>query len=44
MLITSAALYDLKTGTVTSVSLRRGRPVETETERVSVVVYTDATH
>ena len=44
VLITSAALYDLKAGTVTSVSLRRGRPVTVETERVTVVAYTDATH
>ena len=44
VLITSAALNDPKAGTVTSVSLRRGRAVATETERVSVVAYREATH
>lgn len=41
--VTTAALFDLKAGTVTSVSLRKGRPVETDTDRVRVSAYRDAT-
>ena len=41
--ITSASLYTA-TGTVTGVSLRKGRPVETTTERVAVTAFSDATH
>ena len=42
--ITTAALYDDKAGTVSEVSLRKGRPVEVTTEHVAVTAFADATH
>ncbi|MBC7495639.1 MAG: hypothetical protein H7243_00545 [Sphingomonadaceae bacterium] len=42
--ITTAALYDDKAGTVSEVSLRKGRPVEVATEHVAVTARIDATH
>ncbi|CAM3145700.1 DUF1579 domain-containing protein [Sphingomonas antarctica] len=42
--ITSASLYDSTGGTVTTASLRKGRPVENETDRVSTQRFTDAAH
>lgn len=44
VIITTASLYDPSTGTVTSTSLRKGRPVELSTEQISVTAFTDATH
>lgn len=42
--ITTASLYAPAAGTVTDVSLRKGRAVETTTERVAVTAFADATH
>ncbi len=42
--ITSAALHDLKAGTVTTVSLRKGRPVESSIDRLTTAKYVDPTH
>lgn len=42
--ITTASLFDARAGTVTEVSLRKGRPVEATTDRVTVTSYADATH
>lgn len=44
VIITTASLHDPKAGTVTSASLRKGRTVETGTERLTVTAFTDATH
>jgi hypothetical protein len=42
--ITSASLYDAAKNAVTTTTLRKGRTVETETDVVSVLTYSDATH
>lgn len=42
--ITSASLYDPAKSTVATTTLRKGRAVETSTDTVTVVVYTDAAH
>ena len=42
--ITSASLYDSAKGNVATTTLRKGRPVETSTDMVTTVTYTDATH
>ena len=42
--ITTAALYDDKAGTVSEVSLRKGRPVDVSTEYVAVTTFIDAAH
>lgn len=42
--ITSASLHDDKAGSVTTATLRKGRPVETGTEQVRVAAFTDPAH
>ena len=42
--ITSASLYDSAKSTVTTTTLRKGRPVESSAEAVTAVTYTDPTH
>ncbi len=42
--ITTASLFDSTAPRVASTTLRRGRPVETQTEQVRVAQYTDASH
>lgn len=42
--ITTASLFDSKAGAVTTVSLRRGRPLAPQTEQVRVTRFADATH
>lgn len=42
--ITSAGLYDAAKSTVTTATLRKGRAVETSTDSVTTVTYTDPTH
>jgi hypothetical protein len=42
--ITSSSLYDPAMGTVTTTTLRKGRAVETETDKVTVVSYHDPAH
>lgn len=42
--ITTASLYDAKAGTVTSATLRKGRPVTLSTEAQAVAAYADARH
>lgn len=42
--ITSASLYDTAKSTVTTTTLRKGRPVVSSTEIVTTVTYTDPTH
>lgn len=42
--ITTASLHDRKAGTVTSVSLRKGRKIEADTEKLTVAAYTDPLH
>ena len=42
--ITSSSLYDPAMGTVTTTTLRNGRAVETETDKVTVVSYRDPAH
>jgi hypothetical protein len=42
--ITTASLYDPKAGSVTSATLRKGNPIETGTERLTVTAFTDPTH
>ncbi len=42
--ITTASLHDPKAGTVASATLRKGNPLETGTERLSVTAFTDAAH
>lgn len=42
--ITSASLYDTAKSTVTTTTLRKGRPVESSAQSVTTVTYTDLTH
>ncbi len=42
--ITSASLYDAAQASVSTTTLRKGRPVETGVEKVTTVSFTDATH
>ncbi len=42
--ITSASLYDPASSTVATTTFRKGRDVESVTEKVIVVTYTDPTH
>jgi hypothetical protein len=42
--ITSASLFDPAAGTVTSATLRKGRPVEVSTEAVRLSAYRDPVH
>jgi len=42
--ITTASLYGPRPGSVTSVTLRKGRAVEVVTDRVTTTTYTDALH
>lgn len=42
--ITSASLYDAAKSTVTTTTLRKGRAVETSTDAVTVIAYTDPAH
>ena len=44
VIITTASLFAPAAGTVTEASLRKGRPVETSTDRVMVAAYADPTH
>jgi hypothetical protein len=44
VIITTASLHDRKAGSVTSVSLRKGRPVETGTELLALTAYVDPEH
>lgn len=42
--ITTASLHDGKAGTVSSATLRKGNPVEIETEALAVTAYADSEH
>lgn len=42
--ITSASLYDPAASTVSTTTLRKGRAVETSTDAVTTIAYTDPTH
>lgn len=42
--ITSASLYDAPKSTVATTTLRKGRAVETSTETIITIAYTDPTH
>ena len=42
--ITTATLFDSKAGTAASVTLRRGRPLEPQTEHVRVINHSDPAH
>lgn len=44
VIITTASLHDPAAGTVTSATFRKGRAVETGTERLTVTAFADATH
>jgi hypothetical protein len=42
--ITTASLFNPATGSVQSVALRKGKPLDLSNERVTVTAYTDRTH
>lgn len=42
--ITTASLHDAKAGTAASATLRKGQPIEVETEALAVTAYVDAEH
>ena len=42
--ITNIALYDAAAATVSSVSARKGQPIEVSTDQLRVAEFTDATH
>ncbi len=44
VIITTALLFNVKAGTAENVAIRKGKPIDRETDKVSLIAYTDPLH